>query len=209
VERIKELSLAMLDFAKPVELTPAPCDPALPLVQVAELLRPRAAATGITLELDLPPVALAATLDAEAVHGCLLNLVVNAIEACQAAGASATHPTGRVRLALRRLDESLEYEVADNGCGLEESQRQMLFTEFFSTKGASGSGFGLMGTRKLVHEMGGDIRAEGSPGAGARFYIRLPLDPARPWTFGVASGEGEDGARPVERRKEHSGGGTV
>lgn len=184
VARIKDLSLAMLDFAKPVALAPVPCDPALPARQVAELLAPRAAGAGVALRLDLPPVALAARLDPEAVHGCLLNLVVNAIEACQAAGSAAETPTGQVAVTLRRLGDEVEYEVADNGLGLDEEQRQRLFTEIFSTKGAAGSGFGLMGTRKLVQEMGGTIRAEGSPGAGARFYIRLPLEP------GAASGFG-------------------
>jgi len=66
------------------------------------------------------------------------------------------------------------YTVADNGCGLSGAARANLFTAFFSTKGAGGSGLGLMTTKKIVEEHGGSISATARQQGGTEFDIIIP-----------------------------------
>ena len=179
VEKIKNLSLEMLRYARPEALKPAPCDPLLPAREVVELLQLKARAAGVELTLvfapDMPQILPLALIDAEAVHRCLMNLVGNALDACQAAGFGPENPGGRVVLEVRALPEGgVRYRVADNGCGLDETARSRLFEAFFSTKGEGGSGLGLMTTKKIVEEHGGSIAVASNPGGGTTFAIHLP-----------------------------------
>jgi len=56
--------------------------------------------------------------------------------------------------------------------------RERLFTSFFSTKGHRGTGLGLMVTRKLVEEHGGQIDVISALGKGTTFTIHLPFKAA-------------------------------
>jgi len=175
VEKLKDLSLAMLRFARPEDLHPAPCDPAAPARQVVELLAPAAAAAGVELTLEAPAASAAAYLDAEAMHRALMNLAGNAIDACRAAGFGPEKPGGRVRLRVEGLPGGgARYSVADNGCGIPAAARDKLFTAFFSTKGDHGTGLGLMGTKKIVEAHGGSIAVEAAERGGTEFNIIIP-----------------------------------
>ncbi|MDO9083763.1 MAG: hybrid sensor histidine kinase/response regulator [Humidesulfovibrio sp.] len=175
VEKIKNLSLEMLRYAKPEALKPAPCDPSLPAREVAELLRLKAQAAGVELHLSHPPGMASALLDAEALHRCLMNLVGNALDACQAAGFGPEAPGGRVALGVEALPGGgVRFSVSDNGCGLDEEAKARLFTAFFSTKGEGGSGLGLMTTKKIVEAHGGSIAVSSEIGSGTTFNIVIP-----------------------------------
>jgi signal transduction histidine kinase len=175
VGKLKDLSLEMLRFARPEALQPVPTDPALPARQVVELLAPSAAAAGVRLELDAPGATASALIDAEALHRALMNLVGNAIDACRAAGFGPDRPDGLVRVRAAGLPGGgALYSVTDNGCGLSDAARANLFTAFFSTKGAGGSGLGLMTTKKIVEEHGGSIEVGNAVPVGTQFSIIIP-----------------------------------
>ena len=68
--------------------------------------------------------------------------------------------------------------VEDNGIGFEPSQAERIFSVFERLHGRSayeGTGIGLSICRKITDLHGGTIRAEGTPGWGARFVILLPM----------------------------------
>lgn len=187
VQKLKRLSLDMLRFARPEDLHPAPTDPAAPARQVIELLRPQAEAAGIELKLVLqdflqsgaPAPLPLAMIDAEALHRCLLNLVGNGLDACVDAGFGPAQAGGKPGGCVTLRVESLpgggaSYAVADNGCGIAETDRDSLFTAFFSTKGAGGSGLGLMTTKKTVEAHGGSIHITSSKNNGSEFIILIP-----------------------------------
>jgi len=58
---------------------------------------------------------------------------------------------------------------------MNEEVRDKLFNSFFSTKGARGTGLGLLVTSKLVDEHKGNIQVFSELGKGTTFVIRLPL----------------------------------
>jgi signal transduction histidine kinase len=64
--------------------------------------------------------------------------------------------------------------VADNGTGLDESERSRVFDRFFSTR-ASGRGLGLAIVQRIVESHGGTVTVESRNGSGTRFQVWLPV----------------------------------
>jgi len=173
VQKIKGMAVDLLNYAKEREPEYQLCDPNLPLREVADLMRPRAEENGVVLKSDLAENLPMVFLDPEGIHRVLLNLVTNAIDACT--DLSCTHTKGEVLLrSLRSKGCVVEYQVIDNGCGMDEETRKKIFQIFFSTKGSRGTGLGLMIAKKIVDEHGGCIDLSSEKGKGTVFRVRLP-----------------------------------
>lgn len=69
------------------------------------------------------------------------------------------------------------FSVTDNGIGMSPEVKSKLFLSFFSTKGHRGTGLGLLVTRKLIEEHGGEITVDSHAGQGTTFEVRLPFKP--------------------------------
>jgi signal transduction histidine kinase len=69
-------------------------------------------------------------------------------------------------------------EFSDDGRGIEPGHAARVFEPFFTTRmGSGGTGLGLNIVYNIVTTLlGGTIRAEGAPGAGAVFVLDLPLE---------------------------------
>ncbi len=104
-----------------------------------------------------------------ALRRCVTNLVNNAIVY-----------GGKVEVAARRVGNSVEITVDDDGPGIPENQREEVFKPFYRLDSArgpdkSGTGLGLTIARDVTHGHGGDLVLEDSPAGGARARIRLPV----------------------------------
>jgi len=170
--RISELSKNLLSFSKgrvpKVEMN-APGDL---VADVLELYREAAAKQGVAVSAEIEEGVRPAPLDAEAIHMCLTNLVSNAVDACRMGEAESC----RVTLRVREEADSLVFEVQDEGCGMDQKLRDLAFTNFFTTKGTGGTGLGLLHTRKITQEHGGQIEFESEPGVGSTFRLIFPRD---------------------------------
>jgi signal transduction histidine kinase len=67
-------------------------------------------------------------------------------------------------------------EIRDNGCGMNEDIKKHIFTPFFSTKKARGTGLGLAMTARIINVHGGEVSVESEPDRGTTFRIHLPID---------------------------------
>ena len=172
-EKIKDLSVDLLNYAKFTDLNFIFSDPNEPAREVAELMKPRAEKLGINLKMDLSSDLKTIRLDPDAIHHCLLNLVTNSIDAVLGEDSSDT-PKEVLLETTKPEGWGVEYKVTDNGCGMAAEVREKLFTSFFSTKGATGTGIGLMITKKVVDAHEGVIQFEAEEGVGSAFTIRLP-----------------------------------
>lgn len=174
IERVKQLALDLLSYTKEREPDYQLCDPNQPILEVHQLMLPYAAEYSVSLEVDLDTKLPDAWFDPERINRCLLNLVTNAIDACT--DISCNHRQGKVSLrSLRRKNFAVEYEICDNGCGMDEETKAKIFQQFFSTKGSRGTGLGLMITHKIVDEHRGVIECSSELGKGTTFVIRLPV----------------------------------
>jgi len=108
-----------------------------------------------------------------------MNLLGNA--------ADAVAERGTIRVATRVEGEEAVVEVRTTG-GHPPEALGRLFEPFFTTKDVGqGTGLGLAISHGIVAAHGGRIEVESSPGAGAVFRVRLPLQPA-PRLDSAASG---------------------
>ena len=172
VERISEFVKEFLDFAKGRKTTVSMVDPNVPAQEVSDLFRERAAQSGVKLEVDLQPGLADAALDQDAIHTSLANLVSNAIDACMVAEQSRDFV---VTLTSREKDGVLIYEVSDNGLGMDYEISKKVFSKFFTTKGSDrGTGLGLLTTKRMIHQHGGQISFTSKEGEGSTFRIELP-----------------------------------
>ena len=94
----------------------------------------------------------------------LVNLLQNALEALE----GAADPEIAVQVTARRAQ--VRIVIADNGPGVAPRAAKTLFTPFATTK-PLGLGLGLVISRDIVAEFGGELSLE--PGPGARFVITL------------------------------------
>ncbi len=139
---------------------------------IVELYRDTAAKLGVRLEADLGKRVKPAPLDPDGIHTCLTNLVSNAIDACE----MSENKNCLVAIRTRERNNTLVFEVQDNGCGMDYAIKQKVFTSFFTTKGGEGTGLGLLTTRKIVQELGGSIDVDTEPGVGTTFRMEFPRD---------------------------------
>jgi signal transduction histidine kinase len=68
------------------------------------------------------------------------------------------------------------YEIEDNASGMDKNTRQNLFKEFFSSKGDSGTGLGLMVVERIINNHQGKFELLTKPGKGSLFRIIFRLD---------------------------------
>ena len=114
------------------------------------------------------------------------NLIANALKFRRAGVAPVVTITATPTAELGPAEppaeaEGLRITVADNGIGFEPQYAERIFEVFQRLHGRGeyeGTGIGLAICRKIAERHGGAIRAQGAPGAGARFLIDLPARPA-------------------------------
>ncbi|MFH2220279.1 MAG: response regulator [Pseudomonadota bacterium] len=173
VDKINKLTLDMLNYAKERELRCVLCHPNPILQDIFHLMAPRADEMGVSLKLDLDKKLRDICFDPDALHSCLLNLVANALDACTAAESSDR--AGEVIIRSKKVEGwGVEYQIVDNGCGMNQETADKIFQRFFSTKGTKGTGLGLMISKKIVDDHKGVIQVESKESKGSRFVIRLP-----------------------------------
>ncbi len=171
--RIKGMALDLLSYTKERDPDYQLLDPNSLAQEIADLMLPRARENDVSLEVESDESLLQVWLDPEGIHRCLLNLVTNAIDAC--INIDITQGQGRVLLrTLKTEGWAVEFQVVDNGCGMDEETKEKIFRRFFSTKGSRGTGLGLMITKKIIDEHEGAIEFDSEKGKGTRFIIRLP-----------------------------------
>lgn len=119
----------------------------------------------ITVEDDIPAV----RCDRDRMVQVLGNLLDNAIRFTEAAG--------RIDVAARRTDGTVEFSVMDTGAGIEAEHLAHIFDRnwHIAQTGRQGHGLGLAIAKGIVEAHGGTMTVESAIGRGARFCALLPL----------------------------------
>jgi PAS domain S-box-containing protein len=172
IAKISTLVKNLLNFSKGRTPHVSVVNPNDLVQDIVSLYQESARQGGIILVAETDESVSSAPLDAEEIHTCLANLVSNALDACQMSEKTAC----RVTVRCKEEGDSLVYEVADEGAGMDYEIKQKVFTNFFTTKGTGGTGLGLLLTRKIVQEHGGKIMVESTPGEGSLFRLVFPRD---------------------------------
>lgn len=166
----------ILDFSKlesgAVRFEPAPVTLGETLDVVTVMMRPRAEAAGLGLEVNYSDYLINA--DANRLRQVLVNLVGNAIKFTE---------TGSVAVNATIEGETLRIAVTDTGPGIASDAIPRLFKDFSqldssSSRSFGGTGLGLAICKRLVNLMGGKIGVVSKPGEGSTFWFEVPVGPA-------------------------------
>ncbi len=171
VERVSELVKDILYASKEREPEYQECDPGKTLQDIYNLYEEKARAKGIRLVRQFDDSMGLFCIDPKRIHTAISNLVSNSLAACHATG----RPDQRVVLSGGINNSKLVMQVTDNGCGIPEEVKQKLFRRFYSTKGSEGTGLGLVVTKKIIEEHGGNIQVFSRMGEGTSFMVEIPM----------------------------------
>lgn len=169
-EKISNLVMDMLSFSKEREPEMVPADMNEVAGDVAELMQTRATDAGVQLVWNPANDVPLLTFDPDAVHRAILNVVTNAIDACEKIEG------GKVVLGTE-YDASqgmIRVLVEDNGGGIPAEDITRIFSVFESRKGSRGTGLGLPVSQKIMLEHDGDITVDSTPEKGSCFCLSMP-----------------------------------
>jgi len=118
----------------------------------------------VKLDVELPALV---KLDVEQIKRVLVNVLDNALE--------IIGKEGEIEISTSYNGESkfITIEIADNGPGISDEDKQKVFMPYFSKK-SSGTGLGLAIAHNIVEEHNGLISVTDNQPQGARFIIELP-----------------------------------
>lgn len=135
------------------------------IAAAVRLVEPTAREHGAAIHVETPPggpMQVRAD-DAELQH-VLINLLLNAVQACSSAG----------EITVRAVaGDPVTLTISDNGCGIAAEHQRRIFEPFFTLR-PNGTGLGLFLSLTFVRRCGGDITATSLPGRGSTFTITLP-----------------------------------
>ncbi len=114
----------------------------------------------------VPPV----KSDRRSVELALMAVLQNSFEACAARGG------GAVTVILRAEGRNAEIEIDDDGGGIGEAEKTVVFEPFLSAKRAShGLGLGLSMSRRFMERIGGSLRLKSKGGYTAALLV-VPVE---------------------------------
>lgn len=170
IDRICLLVNDLLAFARPSAPEVHATDLNDILSQIRRLVDGEAKKRGLEFFTHLDPALPMVPVDEARVKQVFLNIVLNAIHACEAGGT--------VQLTTRDVQlhgaAYFQVEVRDSGRGIPPEHIGRIFDPFFTTK-KGGSGLGLFIADKIVREHAGTIEVRSDPGKGTSFHVSFPL----------------------------------
>jgi signal transduction histidine kinase len=166
ISRLNRLVRDFLSFGKPMRLDQRPCAMDELVREVAAVVDHKAKDQGISLVTEIESALPTLVADPELLKTCLLNLMINAIDAMPKGGV--------LTVGVRREQEEIVTSVVDTGQGMSAEEIRDAFEPYFSTK-ETGVGLGLALTRMIVDDHGGAVELQSEPGRGTTASVRLPL----------------------------------
>lgn len=102
----------------------------------------------------------------------ILNILNNARDALNASGANPK----KIIVRILKRDGLGCFEIEDNAGGIPPEILDQIFSQYFSTKGDTGTGIGLSLSKMIVEENMGGTLSVSNTDKGACFAMKLPLD---------------------------------
>ncbi|MDA8136349.1 MAG: ATP-binding protein [Desulfobacteraceae bacterium] len=114
------------------------------------------------------------------IEHALINLIQNSIHALSLTEAPC------ITLRTYSRENSVCFEIEDNGCGIPQESLDRIYEPSFTLKGSKdisgsykagikGTGYGMSNIKKYIEQHKGNIAVESKPGAGTQFTVSLPV----------------------------------
>jgi signal transduction histidine kinase len=169
VEQIGGVVRSFLDLARGGAPTIATVDPRVLVEGSVRLVEFRFASSGVHLAIDLPPGVPPIHCDLRLVEHALVNLLLNACEACEMGG--------HVELAVRAAAGTIAFVVTDDGKGISPEEAARATEPFFTTKAhGDGAGLGLAIVQEIAKSHRGSLSIGPRASKGTRAALQLPIE---------------------------------
>jgi PAS domain S-box-containing protein len=144
------------------------------LQEIVEIMKPTASEREITIHTEIDPNVETIEADSGKLKQIIYNLAGNAIKFCD--------ENGNVTIRVKRSENSITFEIEDDGIGIKEEDLDKLFQPFSqldetTQKEYEGTGLGLSLVKKLVDLHGGKVWVKSQYGKYSIFGFNLPLIP--------------------------------
>ena len=164
----------LLDFTRVSELNPALFSISQILDESIKTLADSLELKKVALEKDYQDGLPQVLVDGDKLRQVFLNVLRNAYE--------AVDEGGKIIISLSLLKERsrkmIKVDISDDGCGIPERDRDLIFELFYTTKTA-GVGLGLAIARKIIEQHKGFIRFKENENKGTSFEILIPVEGER------------------------------
>ena len=169
LRRLERLIQDVLLFARGESIGRDRISAALLIADAAQTMGPLCLEKGVRFSASPKVGEFTITGSRKALGGALLNLLENALQACEARRDGATE----VSLAATIAGRVVKISVRDTGGGIAPDAQERIFEPFFTTRG-QGTGLGLAIALGVARAHGGSIEVHSTPGDGAEFVLLLP-----------------------------------
>ncbi|HXJ22430.1 MAG TPA: HAMP domain-containing sensor histidine kinase [Polyangia bacterium] len=133
------------------------------------LVEHRFSTAGVQLTVEIPDKVPTITGDARLIESALVNLLLNACDACASGGL--------VRLSVEAQDTAVRFSVIDDGAGISPRHVEKVLEPFFTTKAnGEGTGLGLAIANEIVKSHLGTLTLTPSFPRGTSAIVELPAD---------------------------------
>ena len=168
IDRVTRLIQQLLDYVRPTPATTQHVDVGVAMSAVVELLTPQATRRDVILQVEVASDLPMLMADADQVQQLLMNLTMNAIDACSR--------DGHVKLRATMRERALVIEVIDDGHGISRDIQAHVFDPFFTTKKrGQGTGRGLWIVAQLLRAHAARVEIDSAAGQGTTMRITWPV----------------------------------
>jgi two-component system sensor histidine kinase KdpD len=170
-QRLSRLVENLLDVSRLESGSAEPRQEPIDLAGVLEAARESIGGDGVEIRLGIDADIPAVVADPVQLERAFANLFENGVR----------HGGGRpVLVRSRETGGRLVVRVVDQGPGIPEQDRELIFEPFYRRQGASqGFGLGLAIAKGFIEASGGEIAVESVPGQGSTFVVSFPLGGGR------------------------------
>ena len=169
VTRCGKITKRLLGFARHMDVSVQTVNIEEVIREVLGFLNKEAEYRSIRISIDVAENLPNMDTDAGRLQQVILNIINNAF--------AAMENNGNLQVkAVMEGEKDILLTIADDGCGIPETDLKRVFEPFFSTRtGKGGTGLGLSITYGLVEQLGGTIDVKSELNRGTTFTITLPL----------------------------------
>ena len=168
-DRISAIIGQVLDFSRAQPIQVGPVEVAAALEKTRQLLDWKLSSKSVSLNIAVERGARPLSADPDQLQQVLVNLIMNACDACDEGGVIRVEvtPNGKRHLRL---------DIGDNGCGIPVEHLNAVFDPFFTTKKrGEGTGLGLTVAASIVRNHGGSMTVSSVLGQGTTFSLSWPV----------------------------------
>ncbi len=167
LEQIQSLSDIASTFSRYAKMPINPPQPLNLAELVGNLVNLYDMEENVTFSYDYDPEAdYTFNGDKTNLNSAIGNILKNAVQAI------GTRSDGQVRVSLESQEQQFVIRIKDNGKGIKEENKKLIFLPNFTTK-SSGSGIGLSLAYNIIQTAGGKITFESQEGVGTEFIVTL------------------------------------